>query len=63
MKSKKDYKKLIGLGIISVILVVSTILLFPYVLSLKDEANRLMLQEYIHSKGIGGVFILLAIQV
>ncbi len=63
MENKKDYKKLIGLAIITIILIISTVLLFPYVLSLKEEANRIMLQEYINSKGIWGVFILLAIQV
>lgn len=61
--SQKDIIKLVILAVIAISLVVATILLMPYVISLKDEAVRNSLKEYIYSKGPLGVLILLGIQV
>lgn len=61
--TKRDIIKLVGLCMFVVLLIVAAILLMPYVIQLKDEAIRDAFREYIHSKGIGGVFILLGIQV
>lgn len=61
--SKSDRIKLSIMVILIVALVVATILLMPYVLSLRDEAVREALKEYITSKGIWGVLILLGMQI
>lgn len=61
--TKKDIIKVIILAIIAVSLMVITIKLLPYVLSLKDDDIRNNLKEYITSKGFVGVLILLGFQV
>lgn len=62
-QDKKDFVKFIILFLVIVAMVGITILLLPWIISLKDEAGRAAFQEYIHSKGAGGVFILLGVQI
>lgn len=60
--NQKDTKKFIILVFIIVVLLVITILLIPHIKQLMIEENRNALIEYIRSKGVWGVLILLALQ-
>lgn len=60
---KKDFLKFLLLFVAIIIMVGITIWLLPWIISLKDEAGRAAFQEYIHSKGVAGVFILLGVQI
>lgn len=61
--NKKDFIKFIVFGIFILLIIGITIWLLPWIISLKDEEARATLQEFIYSKGFGGVFILLGIQI
>ncbi len=60
---KKSFIKFIILGIILLVIVGVTIKLLPWIISLKDEAARQQLQEYIHSFGVWGWLIMTGIQI
>lgn len=59
---KKDKQKFIILVGIICLLLIATIALFPYARELMVEENRQQLIDYIRSKGMIGVLILLALQ-
>lgn len=61
--TKKEKTKLVVMILVIIALLVATIALMPYVLSLRDEAVRNALKEYIVSKGVWGILILLGIQI
>lgn len=60
---RKDLIKFCFFGVFLLVMLGITIWLLPWILSLKDEAGRAALQEYIHSQGGWGVLILLGIQI
>ena len=64
--SKKRLKKIGKIAVILLLaigVVLLCIWLFPYVLSLKDEAVRTQFEAWINSLGIWGFFVMLAIQI
>lgn len=60
---KKTIIKLVTLAVIVILMVIVTIKLMPWIISLKDAEGREALKDYINSRGVYGVFILLGIQV
>lgn len=62
-ENKKEFVKFIFLGVFFVGIALLTIKLWPWIISLKDEAGRDALKEFIISKGSLGVLIFLGIQV
>lgn len=60
---KNDVKKYIVLSIIIVLLIVCTIVFFPVFKEFADEEKRMQLVNFIRSKGVFGVLILLGLQV
>lgn len=60
---KNDVRKYIVLSIIIVLLVVCTIVFFPVFKEFADEEKRMQLVNFIRSKGVFGVLILLGLQV
>lgn len=61
--TKKDKIKLGILIAVCLALLAATIMLMPFIVSLKDEVVRDNLREFIHSKGAFGVLILIGFQV
>lgn len=61
--NKSEFIKLIILVCVIVGITTLTIYFMPWIISLKDETTRAKFVEYIHSKGVFGVLILLGIQV
>lgn len=59
----KDIVKLIIFLLLVCLMIGIVLYLLPWIIALKDEPARAALQEYIHSKGIGGIAILFAIQI
>lgn len=62
-KSKKDVIKIIFLIIIIISIFALTIWLMPWILSLKEKQVRDEFKQFVLSKGILGIFILLGLQV
>ncbi|MFZ2538168.1 MAG: VTT domain-containing protein [Oscillospiraceae bacterium] len=62
-QNKVDFIKFVSFSIIIVVLIVLTIKLFPWIMSLMNESGRLAFQNYVHSKGAFGVLILLGAQI
>lgn len=62
-ENRRDFIKFVIFGVLIVLMVLLTIALLPWIISLKDEAGREALQQYIRSKGVWGVLILLGIQI
>ncbi len=60
---KKSFVKFIIFGIVLLIIVAITIKLLPWIISLKDQAARDQLRDYIHSFGIWGWLVALGIQI
>lgn len=63
MKKKMQVVKIILIIAILSLTIYEIIKFFPWILSLKEEATRMELQNYIQSAGIWGGIIILAIQV
>lgn len=62
-QDKKDFIKFLILFLVVVAMICVAIWLLPWIISLKDEAGRAAFEDYIYSKGVFGVFILLGIQI
>ena len=60
--SKQDRKKFILLLIVLFLLLIATAVLMPYFIKLADEGNREQLINWVRSKGIWGILILLGLQ-
>lgn len=62
-KNKLEVVKFISLFVIIAGLIVVTIKLFPWAMSLLNEEGREEFQNYVYSKGVFGVFILIGAQI
>lgn len=62
-QNKVDFIKFIVFSVIIVGIIIATIELIPWMISLKDESGRLAFQNYIYDKGAYGVLILIGVQI
>lgn len=64
MKNRKKLIITISLiSIISIVLIFLCIKLFPFIISLQDETNRIEFENYINGLGIWGILLILLIQI
>lgn len=60
---KKKLRAIIIFSFVILLMVILTIVLWPYIASLAKEETRVQLKEYLDSIGIGGWFLMLGIQI
>lgn len=62
-KKLKFVLKIAAIVLVCAIALLATVLLTPYIMSLKDEANRAAFEEKIRSLGVGGFAVMLLLQI